>query len=232
MKVQLSQLFQAVSGKFGNSVAFKGKSGFVVRRRVIPRNPQSPAQTVERNLIFNLSKGFKSLSTSDIAAWNAAAKSITLKGIYGDKFHQSGLNLYIKQNEALTSFGKSLIDTPVIIYPSVTPLTLTNIDPGSDVQSFKIYFDRETVAGEQTIIYATPQISAGVSSFKGKFVQLCLVSGPSTTFISGYDILADYVARFGTLNLNMKLAVFAVHSTASEQVTKYKAGPELDAIVS
>lgn len=96
-KISFSPLVGQVRGKAGSVVFTKGRSGATVRTRVKPKNPRTTGQAAQRNLLTTTARQFKNLSTSNAAAWNAAAALVVFhNGVTGAAYHPSGMTYYNK----------------------------------------------------------------------------------------------------------------------------------------
>ena len=231
MKVKLGALIDSVSGKIGGSVGMKGKSGFVFRTKVRPRNPQTSYQTTQRNNVYNLSKQFATLTPAQISDWNETAARLHYKGIYGDTFSPSGINLFLKQNCNTIDFGGTAATDPVHLPATPLPMTLNTVAADASAHSLIITFSRLLTSGEVAIVEVTAQQSPGVASFKGKYRMLLRLTSANTDLVTGHNCGTTYEARFGTLATGSKISVQVMHSAASDQTVKYKAGGPISAII-
>ncbi|RYG17545.1 hypothetical protein EON82_23730, partial [bacterium] len=66
-------------GKSGNAVYVRTKRGTVVRDRVIPRDPMTPAQVAARQRQARAARAWGELEPSEVAAWTAYARSLNLQ---------------------------------------------------------------------------------------------------------------------------------------------------------
>src|SRR5258708_22267934 len=66
-------LAEALHGKVGSAVFTRTASGTVVRPRTIPRNPRTRAQTAIRANLARAVAAYRTLSTTQFAAWQAYA---------------------------------------------------------------------------------------------------------------------------------------------------------------
>ena len=193
-KVIFSQLVDKVVNKAGESVFTSNRFGPVVRKRVKPINPRSAAQTAQRNLLKELSQGWKGLSQAEITGWNSLAKQITKKDKLGRAYNPTGEELYIGVNiNIMNNGGAGFITTP----PSISANTVANLAS----------FGFATVAGVLTVTWTNSALataivelrSSGIISagktFQSKFKTFYHVACNAAPVSA--DISAAYVAQFG-----------------------------------
>jgi hypothetical protein len=111
-------MFSAVVGdarkKAGGVVFTKGRTGAVIRRKVSPVQPRTPAQRAARAQFTALSKNWSTAVTpDDIAGWNALALQYPRKDQFGQTKKLTGLQLFQSCNRNLQSIGITTeLDTP------------------------------------------------------------------------------------------------------------------------
>ena len=191
-------------GKIGGHVASKNRGGAYLRTKVTPTNPNSTAQAAVRNRLTSLAQGFRALTAAQIAAWNSAVGDFAKTDIFGDIKNPSGVNLYTKLNSNLLEIGQSII-TDVPLPAAVEPVTSVTATAAAGTPAFSVAFGPSPVPSKTAfLIRATAQLSPGISNFSGKFRNIGQVNATDTT---PENILAAYVAKFGTLVEGRKIAV-------------------------
>lgn len=101
-----------------------GPAGKCARNYVRPANPQSNLQLLIRGHLSTCAAGYKALTTTQAAQWEAAARLLERTDILGVKYELTGIGLYCMINVYGLMYGDSLISIP----PStVTPLRPTSI---------------------------------------------------------------------------------------------------------
>jgi hypothetical protein len=226
-KIKLSAILSDARGKLQNIVFTPGRSCLAIRTRVSPFNPQTAFQTSVRAFFAVWSASWRALDQLKIAAWNSFTTAAQKSNVFGDKYHTTGHKLYVAYNTFNSLFGDGVeIDTPFI---PVIPATIgvSAIDPDATLGHFTVTIDDPVPANTKLIISATFQQSAGVSNFKGKFVDI--MTFPAGTAAGDLDVMADYELHCGDLVTGNKLAVqcYLTNVHATKHVVKFKAGAEL-----
>lgn len=177
----------------------------VVRRRVIPVNPQTADQQELRAAFLFLTTAFSgTLSESDRAAWETARtgnvyylKQDPLTGV--SRPYASAKDLFIAMNLNWL-LGDGSLNNPVVTF--TTPGISTGLDDyaitsvvADDSSNTVVVTYTGTATNEFLFMRATPPVSAGNqrnTSVKSKFRYIApLTASP--------DTVADYQAKFGAL---------------------------------
>jgi hypothetical protein len=216
MKTKWGALMTDGRGKIGGQVASKNRAGSYMRNKVTPVNPASVDQTTVRNRLGNLSQSWRGLTAAQRDAWNGAVSNFATTDIFGDLKNPSGFNLYQRLNNIKVLLGEDPSNTPpnptsvgqfsnlVLTYTSGTP-------------ALSLAFD--VLAGDDAgyILYATAPQSAGVSFVKSEY-RIIKSSGNNPT--SPLNILADYVAKFGSVGaVGTKIFVKLVPAGSTTGIT-------------
>lgn len=94
-------LVTSINGKVGGTVYQGSAWGSVVRKKVIPKNPRSQAQTDNRNIIAYVTKFWKTLLQSQRDEWNTYAIS-----------PQDGYRFFLANNYSLVRDGFPIQEAP------------------------------------------------------------------------------------------------------------------------
>jgi len=95
MKASLSIVFENLRGKAGNVVIRKGRSGLTVNNRVTSKNPRTAAQQGIRSAFSKATATWKTLTSTQVQAWNAYALTVTKTNpITGNTYHPTGFNAF------------------------------------------------------------------------------------------------------------------------------------------
>jgi len=182
----------ALSGKFGGSVASRNRGGSYIRTWVKPVNPRSVKQTFQRDQLATLAAGFRALGPTVIPQWNASAVNFPIKNRLGQTIHPSGLDLYVALNVNLISIGLPTITVPPVPQDVLgfNSLSMTSV---LGVVSL-VFTPAPSPTTTDTLIFATPGLSAGVSFVKSEY-RLIGVMPHGTA--SPFNITAMYTAKFG-----------------------------------
>jgi hypothetical protein len=203
-KALLSALIDELVGKMGNAVFQRGKAGLTVRKRVIPFNPKSTAQTAARARITTFSKAWSGLTDAQRIAWDAAAGggSWGLTDTLGNSFNPSGEQLYVGLNCSLSQIGESAITSPPS-HATFSSLSLGTITAAAGTPTLTIAYGGTLGGSETFVVYATPQLSPGIMSpSESLFREI-----DSYNSASPVNALSAYTAKFGTLVAGQKVHI-------------------------
>lgn len=204
MKIKFGSIVTDGRGKIGGHVASKNRGGAYLRTKVTPVNPQSALQTAVRALLTVLSQGWRALTATQRAAWNAAVENFKTTNIFGDIKSPSGINLYVRLNANINTGGGATISSPPSLTSSPTDITLAPA-AAAGAATFSVVFGASPVpANTAYVIEATPQISQGKSFVKNLFRVVQVFPAADATPTS---IHAAYIAMFGALVAGTKIVV-------------------------
>lgn len=98
-------------------------TGFIIRGKPKSTNPQTPAQTLQRNLVAATAGEWSGILTEDQRAdWNSLAATATRYDKFGDPYTPSGYQIYNEANNNLRKCGlDTLQDAPDNLYVAGTP---------------------------------------------------------------------------------------------------------------
>src|SRR5512139_3273232 len=89
------------TGKLGLTVTYPSRSGLIRRSWVVPANPRSADQLVQRGYLASIASAYDSLSEDEQDAWIAAAAQEQSKATLGQSGPLTGLQLFVKLNSNL-----------------------------------------------------------------------------------------------------------------------------------
>lgn len=202
-KIKYSALVTDMRGKLNGSVMSQNRSGSYVRNKKTPNNPQTSFQVAARSRIGILSKKWGTITQDQRSQWIAAVDDWQTTNIFGDTIKPSGQNLFIKINSNILIAGGTAVDAPTVKMGVVPTLDLSAV---VDVTGTSIVLTCNPVTvptGCVAVVEATGPVSAGVKFVKNAFRQLKTLPASSTL---SDDLYTDYVARFGSLNVNQRVA--------------------------
>jgi len=201
-KVKFTAIVADMRGKLNGSVFSKNRGGAYVRTKVTPSNPSTSFQVAVRDRMAAFAQAFRSLTASQINAWNSAVSSFTKTDIFGDIKNPSGINLYVKLNAGLDRVGVADISVPPL------PASVESVLTGSAVadesaQSVTVTFTPTPVPADTAfVIRATKQVSPGRSFLKNLLTDIQVVDAAGT---SPVVITTNYLAKYGALVLGQKI---------------------------
>lgn len=206
-KVKFSALVSEMRNKLNGSVFSKNRGGNYLRNKVTPVNPQTVHQTDVRSRFGTNAATFRTLTQSQIAAWNSASANFPVIDIFGDTKFLSGLQLYVRLNTNLQLIGESVISSPPNPGLAPTPGLIgftADIGAGDFAMTFT---EAVQIAGNSLLVYATSPMSPGKSFAKNLFRLL----GEFPIASNEVDIQTAYVARFGSPAVGQKVMVRAAY---------------------
>ncbi len=182
-RIKLSPIIASINGKVGNAVFQTGKSGTILRERVIPRNRNTVLQRQKRNLLQTTKSEWQTLSTDQKNSWVALAAFMLKKQKHSATRSLTAYELFIQSNfirnqSEIPSKLLTTLETATIIswYQEVDTLTAL---------SFKMYLETST---QGAVTYSAFYISK-------PFRQSSAIAKSSVRYI---DSIYD---NFGTLDL-------------------------------
>lgn len=196
----------AGSGKIQGTVMGKGRSGAFARVRVKPVNPRTNSQIAQRSKLSTRSSAWRGLTAPQIAGWNAAADSgaWAMKNTLGIGFNPTGSQLYGQLNLNLAKIGSAAI-AAAPAKESLPAILLGALTAAAGTPALSLAFTGTLGTGYSLAIYATAQLSAGVSRPPASSYRY-LTTYASTT---PANLLSAYNTLFGTLVAGQKIFVRA-----------------------
>jgi len=193
MKLKWGALVVDGRNKIGGHVASKNRAGSYLRTKVTPVNPQTTYQTNVRNRLAGLSTAWRGLSAGQRTAWNAAVADFAKTDIFGDLRNPSGFNLHQKLNNNLLNIGESVITSPPLpeAVDAFATFSFTSAVTGALVTC---YFTPNVGADHKVLVFATPNISPGISFVKSEYRQIKVLPASQT---SPVELTGEYNAKFG-----------------------------------
>lgn len=194
MKVKFGAIVVDGRNKVGGHVLSKNRGGAYMRTKVTPVNPQSVAQSRVRGTLTTFSQGWRGLTDTERAAWNAAVGNFKKTDIFGDIKNPSGINLYVKLNATLAVVGSAPIVLPPADTTSPGETTTTATVDGTTPAVSVAFTPTPVPAGTKLSIEATAPQSAGKSFLKN---QYRVIATEAAAAASPANVLTAYAAKFG-----------------------------------
>lgn len=117
-KVKTMALTGGFSGRLGNVVLVEQPTGTVMRERVIPRNPRTPAQTSWRTAMKEAGLAYRQLDSAQFLAWQAYAFQLAPAGSRTTPVVQLFMKLSAKAYQAHVALG---LDPVIALDPPSVP---------------------------------------------------------------------------------------------------------------
>jgi len=195
MKIKFGSIVVDARNKIGGHVASKNRFGSYIRTKVTPTNPRTSYQIQSRARLASLSSGFRSLTQSQIKAWNDAARLFQKTDVFGDLKTNTGLQLYVGLNYNLLLTGQSTINTPPM--PKQTAVvyvqTLSILKTPNTV---RLTLSDDVPAGTIMVVAATPALSAAKNFVRS---ELRIIGTYDATTSSPVNIYSEYADKYGEL---------------------------------
>ncbi len=133
-KLKLAPFTRAMSGKLGNVVFSKTKEGTIMRERITPKNPSTPAQVAVRSAFSKATKQWANLSATQLQAWELWAKSYSNKEETTEKTYSSdAFNAFVKLAAkwyAVNASGTAPTTPPTAQFDGDTPKITATVGTG------------------------------------------------------------------------------------------------------
>lgn len=178
----------------------------VVRRRVVPTNPQSEEQTLVRAAFSFLTTAWSGLAESERSAWEAArtdpyyATQDKLNGV--SKAMNSGKSLFVAMNmNNLQAIGA--LNSPTVIFTvpaepeALDSISAVSVALDASANTTTLTYTG-TWTGETGFIKMTPPVSAGNMKASTVSTRSRIIGEDFGT--SPVDLSSDYSSRFGLLS--------------------------------
>lgn len=175
-----------IRGKLNGSVFSRNRGGAYVRQFVKPTNPNSTKQASGRAIFGTRSSQWRALTEAQRQSFRDAAKSYSLKNRVGDTIIPTGAQLFAAVNSAVVVEGSGISKNPVTQIDPV-PKSFTELGWAAEAQAENpIKSDGSSLEfspnpllkvpggngslklGEFFTVWATPILSAGITSPAGK----------------------------------------------------------------
>jgi len=207
-----------LSGSSGGTTFSHNRGGSYARRRVIPVNPNTPAQASVRTAFTNFSQAWRALTQSQRDSWTGSTGSFTKHNRLGKVIHLSGINLYKSLNQNLFDIGITNIDTAPLPVGAPNVNSLSFVADSVGLTMVTTFAPTPTSTYVKTMVFASPQVSPGINFLKNRMVKIQVLAAATAT---GADVITAYTARFGALTAGQKiqLGFVAVNRSTGERST-------------
>jgi hypothetical protein len=193
----------------GGSTFTKNRFGAVLRQKVSPAQPRTPAQNKVRAAFSAFSKAWGSnLTAAQRAAWTALATAYPQPDKFGNPQVLTGLQMYQKVNRNLYTIGQPRQDTApgTLAVTALTSAALTATSGGTPVLSLA-FTPTPLPANHHLVVFMTPELSPG-KTFVTSFLKLVFADTAAAS-ASPHNLLAAWSAIFGALISGSQIVVQA-----------------------
>ena len=187
----------------GNVYARNGR----VRGMTVPKLVQNSNTQRVRSMFGTNSSSFRNLSADQIREWNGASGFATVDR-FGNEVNLTGKTLFVSLNQNLKLVGAAPITSPPTPV-GVIGLTSLTIAPDKGAGTFDVDFLATPVPADSAmLISATAPVSKTITR-PGRSAFRDVATKPAAT-ATGFDLWADYTARFGVPAAGTRIFVRAI----------------------
>jgi photosystem II stability/assembly factor-like uncharacterized protein len=186
MKSIFGSIVVSGSGKLGGSAFSKGRHGISLKRRVVPIDRKSTAQSVVRSNMHSVSASWRALNESQRILW----LTTTIDGLYG-------FALYSALNLSRIFISESLLSQPPTSLSSMQFSTLAVQASSIDGGLFLI-FSPSIQADFKVIVFASKPVSQGIAHVYKQSKTIVKLSASNYNAVNLTDF---YISAFGYAGL-------------------------------
>ena len=186
MKAQLSIVFENLRGKAGNVVIQGGRSGLVVRPRVVGRNPSTPAQQAARSAMQKAAAAYTALTPTQLSAWQAYAETQSRPNpVTGIPYHPTANTTFIA---LATKFLQVSPTSAVPVAPPAAPFGGDSVAVTVGAEAGQVTFtgNKNNAAGVTTELLlqalASPVRTPRYAAYRTKGFQVFALGSLSRSF--------------------------------------------------
>lgn len=174
-----------ISGSLGGVTGSHNFSGYYLRARVVPVNPNTSQQQTVRNAMAVLStRWVETLTAAQRLAWEVYASAVEVKNALGDSIALTGLNHYIRSNVPRIQSALPIVDDGPTVYTlaSFTDPTFALDEPNDEVDvTFTNTDDWANEDDAAMLVYASRPQSPSINYFKGPYRYATKIEGDGVT---------------------------------------------------
>jgi hypothetical protein len=193
MKAKLGMFAVQLSGSVGGTTAAKNRYGTYFKKKSHPINRKTTSQSAVRAFFSTLTKGWKSLTSTQRFSWTSAVENFSKHNSLAETIILTGHQLYIAINRNLQTISQALLTSAPAV-TTVTPLLTQSIAAAAGAGTMLDTYTPAVPAGQSYTLYATRPLSAGKKSNSQDYKLIAVIN---TADASPFDIKAAYEAVFG-----------------------------------
>ena len=193
MKYIPSIAFEEMSGSAKGVTAAKVKSRKYIRNRGYGGSTRTSYQASVKAVFKQLSQAWRSLTSAQILAWNAAANTAEGRSVLGTKSKISGCNLFMRLNYWVVYCGGSIMTSVPTLSGVEAPADATVVLSAS-AMTFTLADIPESVTNLKLIIMASEPQGNGITRAYSKAAAF---GDPLTPVDTAIDIKSDYDDKCG-----------------------------------
>lgn len=111
MKYNPSALAGQFSGSAGSITASRNRNGSYLRTKVMPVNPNTTLQALQRTIFATYSANWRNLTEAQRGGWEALGALMTRTDSLGNPQTLTGIQAYVSVNRNLTMIGGTILST-------------------------------------------------------------------------------------------------------------------------
>lgn len=123
-RIKLSPIISSINGKIGNAVFQGGKSGLILRERVIPRVRNTSKQIQARNRLSTIKTAWQSLNTTQKDSWVAFSAFYKKKTKFNNTKILTPYELFIQHNAIRFQGNYDILETTTFELSSVDEIDM------------------------------------------------------------------------------------------------------------
>lgn len=167
-----------LSGSIGGITASHNKGGSYFRTRVIPTNPNTPAQSVVKQIMGSLASRWGGILTqAQRDTWDEYAANVPLLNRIGESVTVTGLNMYQRTNIPREQNGLPRVDSAPTIFNLGTftaPTIVSVTSPTALSLAFEVTDDWVGEDDAAMLIYGARAQNPSINFFKGPYRKLAV----------------------------------------------------------
>lgn len=109
-RIKLSPIITSINGKLGNAVFQGGKSGIVLRTKVVPRNNNTSSQVKARSRLLNVKTIWQQLSTAQRDTWISFTNFFQKKSKFNNTKLLTPYELFMQYNVIRSQGNLSVLE--------------------------------------------------------------------------------------------------------------------------
>lgn len=222
-KIKLSAIgITNLSGKAGGSVFSKNKGGSYMKNFVVPNNPQTASQSLQRSNFGGLSSAWRGLTQEQRRSWISSAINFPYIDVFGDSKNLSGNSLFISLNRNLSNAQEENIlsaPNPQGTQPVVTLPTfgaVLNTTSGNSSVTIRATLGEAVASATVFLVYMTANVSPGINNYSGRYRLVSVVD--SADIVTPTILSPEYRAIFGdnSVGSSIGLKIIPINSVTGE----------------
>lgn len=212
-----------LSGKDGGTVYSRNRFGAYTRTKVIPVNPNTPAQAQARGRLAAGSTAWLNLTAAQRSDWEVYASNTTFTDVFGNPYNLTGRQAFIRTYAFIARVGGTLpTDRPSdsgVPAPAVfpDPIVAPTADPTAGL-GVSASDSTQTGLAVSTLFIDYSQLSMNEDTADGVLLWAYLKSPASNFHKSPWIPIDEYSADISTPVVEIDLASIGLVPAAGERL--------------